>query len=199
MLTHIMGSYGIGVAVAGAGDSLRFSHGGANAGYRSNFVAFARSGAGIVVMTNSDNGAAVAQEMDLRAATAAIAAGDREIALSAQVHAVPFYRAHGFVEEGGEYEEAGIAHQVITPIALAPATLDEYTGTYHVADVELTVTRDGDRLMLAQDDGEPLELVPTATDTFVYLGGGITVEFERDERGEVVALLAVNTRAERAR
>src|SRR5690606_33913473 len=68
MLTHIMGSYGIGVAVAGAGDSLRFSHGGANAGYRSNFVAFARSGAGIVVMTNSDNGAPLAQEIILAAA-----------------------------------------------------------------------------------------------------------------------------------
>jgi len=39
--------------------------------------------------------------------------GDREVALSAQVHAVPFYRAHGFVEEGAEYEEAGIAHQAM--------------------------------------------------------------------------------------
>ena len=37
--------------------------------------------------------------------------GDREVALSAQVHAVPFYRAHGFVAEGAEYEDAGIAHQ----------------------------------------------------------------------------------------
>jgi predicted GNAT family N-acyltransferase len=39
------------------------------------------------------------------------ARGDREIVLSAQVHAVPFYRANGFVEEGGEYLEAGIGHQ----------------------------------------------------------------------------------------
>jgi predicted GNAT family N-acyltransferase len=37
--------------------------------------------------------------------------GDRMVALSAQVHAVPFYRAHGFVEEGAEYLEAGIRHQ----------------------------------------------------------------------------------------
>ena len=44
---------------------------------------------------------------------AARARGDREVALSAQVHAVPFYRAHGFVEEGAEYEEAGIAHQAM--------------------------------------------------------------------------------------
>jgi predicted GNAT family N-acyltransferase len=39
--------------------------------------------------------------------------GDREVALSAQVHAVPFYRAHGFVEEGAEYEDAGIQHQAM--------------------------------------------------------------------------------------
>ena len=44
---------------------------------------------------------------------AARARGEREVALSAQVHAVPFYRAHGFVEEGAEYEEAGIVHQAM--------------------------------------------------------------------------------------
>jgi predicted GNAT family N-acyltransferase len=37
--------------------------------------------------------------------------GDREVALSAQVHATAFYRAHGFVEEGAEYLEAGIPHR----------------------------------------------------------------------------------------
>ena len=36
--------------------------------------------------------------------------GDREIVLSAQVHATAFYRAHGFVEEGAEYMDAGIPH-----------------------------------------------------------------------------------------
>ena len=39
--------------------------------------------------------------------------GHREVALSAQVHAVAFYRAHGFVEEGAEYLEAGIRHQTM--------------------------------------------------------------------------------------
>lgn len=37
--------------------------------------------------------------------------GHREVVLSAQVHAVGFYRAHGFVEEGEEYMEAGIPHR----------------------------------------------------------------------------------------
>jgi predicted GNAT family N-acyltransferase len=39
--------------------------------------------------------------------------GDREVALSAQAHAVPFYRAQGFIPEGGEYLEAGIRHQAM--------------------------------------------------------------------------------------
>ena len=39
------------------------------------------------------------------------ARGDREILLSAQVHAVEFYRAHGFQPVGEIYEEAGIPHR----------------------------------------------------------------------------------------
>lgn len=39
--------------------------------------------------------------------------GDTEVALSAQVHAVPFYAANGFVAEGDEYLEAGIRHQAM--------------------------------------------------------------------------------------
>jgi len=39
--------------------------------------------------------------------------GKREARLSAQVRAIEFYRRHGFVEEGGEYLEAGIRHQAM--------------------------------------------------------------------------------------
>jgi predicted GNAT family N-acyltransferase len=44
---------------------------------------------------------------------AAQARGDREVMLSAQVGALPFYRAHGFEPEGEEYMEAGIRHQAM--------------------------------------------------------------------------------------
>jgi predicted GNAT family N-acyltransferase len=40
--------------------------------------------------------------------------GDRELALSAQVHALAFYRAHGFKPVGEVYQEAGIPHQAMT-------------------------------------------------------------------------------------
>lgn len=39
--------------------------------------------------------------------------GDREVLLSAQVHAAGFYRAEGFEPEGPVYEEAGIPHQAM--------------------------------------------------------------------------------------
>jgi predicted GNAT family N-acyltransferase len=39
--------------------------------------------------------------------------GDGEVLLSAQTHALEFYRAAGFEAEGPVYEEAGIPHQVM--------------------------------------------------------------------------------------
>lgn len=36
--------------------------------------------------------------------------GDRAVALNAQTHAAPFYGRHGFVREGEEFMDAGIAH-----------------------------------------------------------------------------------------
>lgn len=37
--------------------------------------------------------------------------GMREVVLSAQTHALGFYRKHGFSEEGEVYDDAGIPHQ----------------------------------------------------------------------------------------
>ena len=45
---------------------------------------------------------------------AARARGERQVMLSAQVHALPFYSAHGFQVEGPVYQEAGIPHQAMT-------------------------------------------------------------------------------------
>ena len=39
--------------------------------------------------------------------------GDREVILSAQIHALGFYRKFGFVSEGPEYLDAGIPHQTM--------------------------------------------------------------------------------------
>jgi len=39
--------------------------------------------------------------------------GDREVLLSAQVHALGFYRAQGFTAVGEVYQEAGIPHRAM--------------------------------------------------------------------------------------
>ena len=45
---------------------------------------------------------------------AARARGEQRVLLSAQVHALAFYRTHGFAPEGPVYEEAGIPHQAMS-------------------------------------------------------------------------------------
>ncbi|MGH7662700.1 MAG: serine hydrolase [Gemmatimonadaceae bacterium] len=63
MLSEHMSGWGLGPSVAGAGDSLRFSHGGANAGYRAFFVLYPATGDGVAVMANSDAGGGLMMEM----------------------------------------------------------------------------------------------------------------------------------------
>jgi predicted GNAT family N-acyltransferase len=38
--------------------------------------------------------------------------------LASQVHALAFYRAHGFVEEGEEFPDAGIPHRTMRRLLL---------------------------------------------------------------------------------
>ena len=56
MLTKQTGAWGLGITLSGEGASARFSHGGSNEGYRCSLVAYNETGQGAVVMTNSDNG-----------------------------------------------------------------------------------------------------------------------------------------------
>jgi predicted GNAT family N-acyltransferase len=56
-------------------------------------------------------GRGVGSALLLRLCEAARARGDREVVLAAQVHAVGFYRAHGFEPCGAVYQDAGIPHQ----------------------------------------------------------------------------------------
>ncbi|MCB0562092.1 MAG: serine hydrolase [Lewinellaceae bacterium] len=63
MLTSHLGDWGLGPSLAGAADSLRFSHGGSNEGYKCQMMGFAYLGQGVVLMSNSDNGIALIGEV----------------------------------------------------------------------------------------------------------------------------------------
>jgi CubicO group peptidase (beta-lactamase class C family) len=63
MLTTGKGDYGLGWSLKGTDKELAFSHGGANAGFRCMAWAYAATGQGAVIMTNGDNGGALAPEV----------------------------------------------------------------------------------------------------------------------------------------
>jgi CubicO group peptidase (beta-lactamase class C family) len=69
MLTHQRDGYGLGIAVNGEGSALRIGHGGANAGYRCQWVQYPNRRQGVIMMTNSDAGGEVMSEL-LRAISA---------------------------------------------------------------------------------------------------------------------------------
>ena len=63
MLTRQSGGCGLGIFVEGEGNSVMFQHGGSNYGFRCQMLAFVEPALGIVVMTNSDNGQSLINEI----------------------------------------------------------------------------------------------------------------------------------------
>lgn len=65
MLTPGKNGWGLGPSLQGKDETLRFSHGGGNEGFRCYVVGYARTGQGAAVMTNSDSGGQLTQEIIL--------------------------------------------------------------------------------------------------------------------------------------
>jgi CubicO group peptidase (beta-lactamase class C family) len=63
MLTKQFDDAGLGVVLVGGGETAFFAHGGANEGFRCFLAAGVANGQGAVIMTNSDTGSALAQEI----------------------------------------------------------------------------------------------------------------------------------------
>lgn len=63
MLTRGRGEYGLGFYVEDLGPVTSFSHTGGTAGFRAQLYGYTGSGKGVVILTNSDNGAALIEEI----------------------------------------------------------------------------------------------------------------------------------------
>ncbi len=63
MLTHQIGTSGLGFGLENPGQPPHFGHGGANEGYRCDLETRTDSGQGFAVMTNSDSGGELAEEL----------------------------------------------------------------------------------------------------------------------------------------
>ena len=63
MLTKNKNNWGLGPSLRWNADSLIFQHGGKNAGFTNNMIAFAHRGDAVIVMTNGDNGGDLINEI----------------------------------------------------------------------------------------------------------------------------------------
>lgn len=63
LVTPIKSDYSMGLAMRGTGRAARFAHGGSNAGFKAQFMAYLETGQGAAVMTNADGGEMLAAEV----------------------------------------------------------------------------------------------------------------------------------------
>ena len=171
MLRRQMGDWGLGVGVLGDGAATRFSHGGANEGFRAFWVGYRDQPSGVVVMTNSDAGNALANDIVRTIA--------REYGFAGLL---PVERTLGtanpatYVDFAGSYD---------VPDGAPP----------------LIVMADDGRLFRSTGPrpNQRLELLPESADTFFALTSDVRIRFVRDAAGTVVeAILESGGRETRA-
>lgn len=161
MTTPVLGTYGLGWAIQ---EELGFfAHGGSNAGYRCVLTASLEGGHGVVVMTNSDQGGALADEIVLTVA-----------------------REYGWP---GPKPQTKTLHPLSEEdLAAIAGTYEGERG-----DVTLTLQDGVLWATASWDEGLKLQLLPEAEDTFFSLDDGMQVKVVRDEAGKVDRLEAVES------
>ena len=156
MLKPVMDDYGLGVGLIGAGPAAMFSHGGSNEGFRCQFIALKERASGVAVMTNSDRGGAIMQEII------------RAVAQEYQWPALaPIVRTVGTADPSTYKDFAG-RYEVPTR---SPA-------------VVVTIEADGGKLFRGAGPTR-VELLPEAPSTFFATDSDLRIEFVRDASGRV--------------
>jgi CubicO group peptidase (beta-lactamase class C family) len=160
MLTHQIGTWGLGFGLENAGSKPHFGHGGANEGYRCDLETYTDSGQGVAIMTNSDSGGEVTAEL-LRA----IAKEYNWPDFQPTEHALIKVNPAQFQTYAGTYEVPGVGKLTVT---MKPE------GPYIQADP------------LGPD---PQELLPESITEFFILSSEITFTFQKDDQGAFTKLV----------
>jgi CubicO group peptidase (beta-lactamase class C family) len=160
LLTPDKNNHGLGPSLSENG--RRFEHGGANEGFRCLMIAFLDSGQGMVVMTNSDNGGALYNEILLTVAN----------------------------EYGWDDDEIKPRIKRVAEVSLD--VLERYLGRYNAIDVpeagQAVVSFEEGSLWIEMPWGARVELLPESETTFFLRDGATPVEFLIED-GRVTGLL----------
>jgi CubicO group peptidase (beta-lactamase class C family) len=159
MIRRQFENYGLGVAIEGEGAASRFAHGGANEGFRCQLTAFRLTASGIVVMTNSDTGGALASEI-----IRAVAREYRWPGLG------PIERTLGKADPASYKDFVG-----------------RYEIGARSPPIVLRIDIEGDRLFGSTGQLKT-ELLPESPETFFSADTDVRVQFVRDAAGHVTEL-----------
>jgi CubicO group peptidase (beta-lactamase class C family) len=146
------GSYGLGVAITGQGDSIRFSHNGRDEGFVASMFMYPKLGRGLVVMTNGISGALLTEITRAFAETYGLPSPPR---MSQTAVAVD---AELLKPLTGEYVLAGPTDSITVRVAISNG--------------ELWFTNTSNR--------RSYRLYPLGSDAFFDLNSGGTILFERE-------------------
>ena len=159
MLTRQKDDWGLGFRLETPGQARRFSHGGSNEGYRCRLEAYIDSGQGFVIMTNSDNGEQLEEEV-LRAVAKEYNWPDFQPVERVLVKIDPVLLAN----YAGTYEEP------------------------NVGKVTVTLNLGKLYLQAAPIGPNPEELLAESNSEFFLLSHDLKFIFQRDEKGSVSKL-----------
>lgn len=161
MLTKDKNNWGLGPSLRWEKDSLIFSHGGKNAGFTNQMLAFANKGEAVIIMTNADNGGKLMGEI-MRAVSNHYnwnVIGQREV----EIVEVPKETLEKLV---GKYK-----------LTFKVPNIGDY-----LIDVKV---QDGQLVVFDPNNGETNVLTPVGTDKFIDLesGNDVTINSDKEKQG----------------
>src|SRR5277367_45929 len=159
LLTKQFGTWGLGFGLDSTDGKLSFGHGGANEGFRCNLHAYADTGQGLAVMTNSDSGNELTEEI-FRSVAKEYAWPDYKPV----EHTLIKINPATFAAYPGTYEIPGIAKLTITMASTGLQVQTDFFGP------------------------DPQDLLPESPTQFFVLAGDVTLTFQKDTQGAITAI-----------
>ena len=162
-----VGDYAVGFAIQKIGQGWYFAHGGSNWGFRGTLIAHKVKGYGLVILTNADQGGAVAGE------------------LSRRIQRV--YEWDSFAEPAPRGYRPPVER---TEITLVESVLRSYVGEYQLSpQLSITITFEDGRLQAQPTGQSKAALFAEAQDKFFLRVVNAQVTFTRATSGEVTGLI----------
>ena len=161
-----VGDYAVGFAISKIGQGWYFQHGGSNWGFRATMMAHKVKGYGLVIMTNADQGGAVANELSRRIQVA--------------------YEWDSFAQPAPRGYRPPVER---TEITVAENILRAYVGEYQITpQLSITITLEDGRLQAQPTGQTKATLFAEAPDLFFLRVVNAQVRFTRDPAGAVTSL-----------